>query len=345
MGIEAEKVMVCLLIISLLWSVCEVRSSDIYQAALFQAVELGRSVTITCHINTAGRIRVWYKLNTGGRLQLVASTDTLYNLTTFNEQSNHHSVTSHSISSHLTISTTMWRDTGTYYCGVMNLNYIQFGQGTYLMIKGAKMISDSVVQQPQSQSVQPGDSVTLSCSVLTGHCAAEHVSVMWLKTSDHSAPEMIYSSGNKNDICQRTESGETTCVSNLLMRNLSSDDAGAYCCVVTLCGQILFGNGTRINIHNVAFTKSVDLSPTVIALILSNTVVGMVTLLLVWTLCKNHRKDPTTSDRSTEDSQNAVVYAAVCSEPRRSSCRPASPKYSQDTVVYSDVRSTKLTDT
>lgn len=242
--------MVCLLIISLLWSVCEVRSSDIYQAALFQAVELGRSVTITCHINTAGRIRVWYKLNTGGRLQLVASTDTLYNLTTFNEQSNHHSVTSHSISSHLTISTTMWRDTGTYYCGVMNLNEIQFGQGTYLMIKGAKMISDSVVQQPESQSVQPGDSVTLSCSVLTGHCAAEHVSVMWLKTSDHSAPEMIYSSGNKNDICQRTESGETTCVSNLLMRNLSSDDAGAYCCVVTLCGQILFGNGTRINIHS-----------------------------------------------------------------------------------------------
>ncbi|XP_044039111.1 signal-regulatory protein beta-2-like isoform X2 [Siniperca chuatsi] len=239
----------------------------------------------------------------------------------------------------------MWEDTGTYYCGVMNLDNIQFGQGTFLMIKGAKMISDSVAQQPESQSVQPGDSVTLSCSVHTGHCAAEHTGVFWLKNSDHSAPEMIYSSGSKNGICQRTESGEPTCVYNLLMRNLSSDDAGNYCCVVTSCGQILFGNGTRINIHrDIAFTKSVDLSPTVIALMLSNTVLGMVTLLLVWTLCKKHQKNPTpasrSSDGSFEGSQtgDAVVYAAVCSAPRGSSCRPAPLKNSQDTVVYSDVR-------
>ncbi len=66
----------------------------------------------------------------------MALTDTLYNLTTFKEQSHHYLVKSDRISSHLTISTTMWEDTGTYYCGVMHLNDIQFGQGTFLMIKG-----------------------------------------------------------------------------------------------------------------------------------------------------------------------------------------------------------------
>lgn len=112
------------------------------------------------------------------------------------------------------------------------------------------MISDSVVQQPETQSVQPGGSVTLNCSVRIVHCAAEHTSVTWLKSSHHSAPQMIYSSGIKNHTCQWSESGETTCVFNLLMKNLSSDDAGTYYCVVSSCGQTLFGNGTGIHVHS-----------------------------------------------------------------------------------------------
>ncbi|XP_070786343.1 uncharacterized protein [Enoplosus armatus] len=354
-GIQAEKMMVWLLSVPLLWSVCEARLSDVSQAAAFQAVEPGHAVTLACRIHSAVRTRVWYKLNTGRRLRLVASTDALYNLTTFEEQSHRYSVKSDNFGNDLTISATMWEDIGTYYCGVMQLNDIQFGQGTFLTIKGAKMISDSVAQRPESKTVQPGDSVTLSCSVHTGHCAAEHIGVMWLKNSDHSAPELIHSSEKKSDSCRRTGSGEATCVYNLLMRNLSSDDAGTYCCVVTPCGQILFGNGTRINIHrDIAFTKSVDLqlSPTVIALMLSNAVLGMVTLVLVWALCKNHKEDPPAASRSIagslEGSQtgDAVLYAAVCSAPRGSSCRPAAGKYSRDTVVYSDVRHlpTGLTD-
>ena len=114
------------------------------------------------------------------------------------------------------------------------------------------MISDSVIQKPESESVQPGRSVTLSCSVHTDRCAAEHTHVLWLKNSDHSAPEMIHSSGNKNDICQKTEtgSGEATCVYHLLMRNLSSDDAGTYYCAVTSCGEVLLGKGTKIKMDS-----------------------------------------------------------------------------------------------
>ncbi|XP_028419511.1 signal-regulatory protein beta-2-like [Perca flavescens] len=208
---------------------------------------------------------------------------------------------------------------------------------------GVNPISDSGVQQRESEPVQPVDSVTLSCSVHTGRCAAEHISVTWLKNSHHSAPQMIYYSGNKS--CRRTESGETSCVYELLLRNLSSDDAGTFYCVLTSCGQMLFGNGTRIIVHrDVAFTESVDLSPTFIALMLSNTVLGIGTLVLVWTLCKNHKKDPTAAsgsrDGSLEANQpgDAVMYAAVCSAPRGSSCRTAPVEYSSDAVVYSHVK-------
>ncbi|XP_039677580.1 signal-regulatory protein beta-2-like [Perca fluviatilis] len=333
---------VCLLHISLLWSVCEARL-DVSQPDTFQAVELGHTVTFTCNIKSAARTRMWYTLNTERRLQLLASTDTLYNLTIFKEKSHRYEVQSDHISSFLTIPRTTWEDVGTYYCGVMDLRDIQFGQGTFLMITGANPISDSGVQQRESEPVQPGDSVTLSCSVHTGRCAAEHISVTWLKNSHHSAPQMIYYSGNKS--CRRTESGETSCVYELLLRNLSSDDAGTFYCVLTSCGQTLFGNGTRIIVHrDVAFTESVDLSPTVIALMLSNTVLGIGTLVLVWTLCKNHKKDPTPAsgsrDGSLEANQpgDAVMYAAVCSAPRGSSCRTAPVEYSSDAVVYSHVK-------
>lgn len=73
---------------------------------------------------------------TSKRLQLVASTDTLYNLTTFKEPSQHFLVKSKSFKSHLTISKTIRDDTGTYYCGVLTLNKCDFGQETFLLIKG-----------------------------------------------------------------------------------------------------------------------------------------------------------------------------------------------------------------
>uniref|UniRef100_A0AAQ5ZJA0 Ig-like domain-containing protein n=1 Tax=Amphiprion ocellaris TaxID=80972 RepID=A0AAQ5ZJA0_AMPOC len=223
--------------------------SDISQPDSFQAVKLGDKVIISCFISNSARNRVWYKLTTERKLQLVASVDTMFNEIKFEKQFRHFSAISYSTSSHLIISRTAREDTGTYYCGVMKLQDVQFGRGTFLMIKGAKMNSDYVVKQPQSHSAQSGDSVTLRCSVQFYQCDAEHTSVTWLKNSDHSAPEMIYTSGNHNSSCH-TVSGESTCVYNLRMRNLSYEDAGVYHCVVTACGQILFGNGTRIKIHS-----------------------------------------------------------------------------------------------
>lgn len=111
-------------------------------------------------------------------------------------------------------------------------------------------MSDSVIQQPESQTVQSGDCATLTCSVRAAQCPPEHTSIMWLKSSDNSAPEMIYSSGYKNNSCQRTERGGMICVYNLVMWNITWDDAGTYYCAVALCGYTMFGNGTRMKIHS-----------------------------------------------------------------------------------------------
>ncbi|XP_035531609.1 uncharacterized protein LOC118338410 [Morone saxatilis] len=246
--------------------------SDIFQPVSFQMVKLGDSATIKCHIKSEMKKRVWYKLTTGKRLQLVSTFNYQYNRSVFANEFHHYSAKSDKFRSDLRISATTWDDIGTYYCGVMNLNDIQFGSGTFLMIKGANMISDSVVQQPESQS---------------------------------------------------------------------SDDAGTYYCVVTSCGHSQSGNGTRIIIHNTAWTKPVELSPAVIALILSNILLVIVTVILIWTVCKSQRKDSTeATDESSEGNQtsDAVIYAAVCSTPRGLPARPATVKYSGDSVVYSKIK-------
>ncbi|XP_053199011.1 signal-regulatory protein beta-2-like [Scomber japonicus] len=324
-----EKLMLSLLNVFLLCSVCEAQLSDVLQPVSFQSAALGEAVSITCHISSSVRHRVWYKVTTTRRLQIVATTDTFYNLTIFGSQfRQRYAIKYDSTSNHLSISATTWEDVGTYYCGAMRINDMLIAEGTFLMLKGAKMISDSVIQKPESESVQPGRSVALSCSVHTDRCAAEHTHVLWLKNSDHSAPEMIHSSGNKNDTCQKTEtgSGEATCVYHLLMRNLSSDDAGTYYCAVTSCGEVLLGKGTRIKM-NIMSTDGND-SPALVYIVSGalafTTILVVLLALTVCMMIRNcQRTDSVTSAQNVEVNQDAdnLHYAAIrdrkANRPRR----------------------------
>uniref|UniRef100_A0A3Q0SCW5 Ig-like domain-containing protein n=1 Tax=Amphilophus citrinellus TaxID=61819 RepID=A0A3Q0SCW5_AMPCI len=305
----------------LLYSLCAEQISEISQPESVQTVEIGDSATIKCYIKSIVMRRVWYKVTTERKLQLVVTYNSHYNRIVFSEGfDRRYSVKLDQTSSNLSISTTSWEDVGTYFCGVLIIfaSQINFSR------------IDSVIQQPESQSVRSGESVTLTCSVHSDQCTAEYTRVAWLKNSDHSAPEMIYSSENKN-ICKKTDSGQITCVYNLQIR--SQDDAGAYYCAVSSCGEILFGNGTKI-----INSKTVALP--VAALMLSNMVLGTVTLLLVVMLCKTRRETSAESYCNFLLSQtgDAVVYSSVSSAHRSLSPRQATVKASKDAVVYSNLR-------
>ncbi|XP_045074110.1 uncharacterized protein LOC121572593 [Coregonus clupeaformis] len=195
-------------------------------------------------------------------------------------------------SCNLTISKTEPGDSATYYCSITAIYEQTFGEGTVLIVKGSESNSMSVLQQPVSESVQPGDSVTLNCTIHTETCVGEH-SVYWFRHgSGVSHPGIIYTHGDRSDLCEKfPNAGSPTqsCVYNLPKRNLNLSDAGTYYCAVASCGEILFRNGTKLNIH-VPEHDSHLISPTVLALVVSNIVLGIVTLLLVWVLCKTQNK-------------------------------------------------------
>ncbi|KAJ8281795.1 hypothetical protein COCON_G00043140 [Conger conger] len=144
-------------------------------------------------------------------------------------------------------------DAGTYYCAVATCGEILFGNGTKLDFKGPESQSRTVVlQQPESESVQPGDSVTLQCTVHTETCAGEHSVHLFRPGSGESPPGIIHTHGHRSDECQRssgTVSPTQSCVYNFPKRNLSLSDAGTYYCAVATCGEILFGNGTKLDIE------------------------------------------------------------------------------------------------
>ncbi|XP_034532839.1 uncharacterized protein LOC117807613 [Notolabrus celidotus] len=298
----------------LLWTLCEARTNDIFQPVSLKSVKLGDSATIECHIKSEMQRRAWYKLTTGKRLQFVASFNSKYNLSTVAEKFHpRYSVKFNTSSSDLSVSAATWGDAGTYFCGVHLSNDVQFGSGTVLMLKGADMIIDSVVQHPESLRADPGDSVTLSCSVYTDLCAAEQIIVSWLKSSPHSDPPMFPSSGHKTHICKRTESGDTACVFKLLMSNLRFDDDGAYYCVVTACEHTLLGNGTKLDLWDDVTQPDVHYESKAVVF---STIPGALLALLVCAIvvrgccqCSGFSACTTASSESTQAEDN-VHHAA-----------------------------------
>ncbi|XP_035983516.1 uncharacterized protein LOC118557496 [Fundulus heteroclitus] len=127
---------------------------------------------------------------------------------------------------------------------------------TFLRVEGPKPEIPTIVQEFPSLPVLPGDSVTLQCSVLPESLSSsDHHTVHWFKAgSDESHPNMLYVHVDSGDKCEwiPQEPSEHKCVYNLSLRSVSSSDAGTYYCAVATCGQILFGEGTKLEVQGVS---------------------------------------------------------------------------------------------
>ncbi|XP_014011540.1 uncharacterized protein isoform X1 [Salmo salar] len=231
-------------------------SSSIHQESGLMLANVGDTVILHCfHESDMAVLFSWYKQTLGDKLQLFSTVNKYDRNAIFYHEFKDNprfSVENGQEKNHLRISDMQLSDSGTYYCGSSYSNKMEFGEGAILIVKASGSRNMTVLQQSVSETVQPGDSVTLKCTIHTKTCAGDH-SVYWFRHgSGESHPGIIYTHGDRSDQCKKSpEAGSPTqsCVYNLPKRNLSLSDAGTYYCAVASCGEILFGKGTKLDIE------------------------------------------------------------------------------------------------
>ncbi|KAG7328851.1 hypothetical protein KOW79_007025 [Hemibagrus wyckioides] len=246
-------------------------------------------------------------------------------------------------SCHLKIANVEASDEAMYYCGI--LSYVkEFGKGTYLSVKGNEDVNVMVWQRSVMDPVPAGASVTLQCSVLSESRAAE-LQVLWFRAAPpQSHPQIIYTHHNSSHQCE-SGSSTHTCVYNFTKNILSLNDTGTYYCAVALCGKIIFGNGTQVQLER-------SLGPVVIYLAVALAVCVVVIFALIFILSCEGRNDEqhkvrlkpgsVTDKTLNQDCDTVEVnYAAIRFNERRAK-RGRVKKQTQD-IIYSDVRGLSIT--
>uniref|UniRef100_A0A3Q4HCI2 Ig-like domain-containing protein n=1 Tax=Neolamprologus brichardi TaxID=32507 RepID=A0A3Q4HCI2_NEOBR len=156
--------------------------------------------------------------------------------------------------SNLTILKAVQDDEGIYHCGIIEWINPEW-TGTYLLVKGKLVIHSSdytVVQWPTVLNpLRSGNSMTLQCSVYSDSdkmCPRDY-NVFWFRAgSDPLHPSIIYTDGNRHSESEIMSDSEERCLYRF-SKNVSSSDAGTYYCAVATCGEILFGNGTKLDVE------------------------------------------------------------------------------------------------
>nr|XP_040038232.1 uncharacterized protein LOC120822524 isoform X2 [Gasterosteus aculeatus aculeatus] len=186
-------------------------------------------------------------------------------------------------------------------------------------VQGSSSNIPTLIHQSPSETIQPGGSVTLNCTVQTGTCDGQH-SVYWFKDSEESHPALIYTDGGSTDQCERKANTQThTCDYNLPMESLNLSHAGTYYCAVASCGHILFGNGTKLN-----FKDEKDSRILVYFLSGALTFTIILNVFLVFLLCMMNKRNhcevtesharcsaPFTPNAEGEQNEANIQYAAV----------------------------------
>ncbi|XP_060951849.1 uncharacterized protein LOC133028832 [Limanda limanda] len=213
----------------------------------FISADVGDNLTLQCFYEGDDDIMYWLK-NTPGQKPRIISMPYKFSedFTLLNEFKNTSRFTLETIgnASHLNIFDLQLSDSASYYCSKGNIYTFEFMEGVTVCVKGSGSNIQAVVHQ--SESIQPGGSVTLNCTVHTGTCDGEH-SVYWVKNSEEPQPGLIYTHGDRNDQCERKPDTKThTCVYNFSIERRNRSSAGTYYCAVAACGHIVFGDGTKL---------------------------------------------------------------------------------------------------
>ncbi|XP_067379836.1 uncharacterized protein [Channa argus] len=214
----------------------------------FVSVNIGQNVTLECaYENTVAVMFYWYKQRPGEKPQVVSKHykhDKRGSFIDEFKKDPRFKLETNAGINNLKISNVQSSDSATYYC-VSGYSYVfEFLENIFVSVEHSG--SHATVHQPASETIQPGGSVTLNCTVNTGTCN-EELSVYWFKDSGASLPGFIYTNGDRNDQCEIIPKTQTsTCIYSLPLKSLNDSHIGTYFCAVVSCGQILFGKGTTV---------------------------------------------------------------------------------------------------
>ncbi|XP_034161611.2 uncharacterized protein LOC113547183 [Pangasianodon hypophthalmus] len=315
-------------------------TDDVSQPNPMITADVGDNVTLHCfRLREDTRAIVWYKQKVGHKPRVMV---TVHQQPNYEDEfkSPKFSIEKEKMSCHLKIANVEPSDEAMYYCGLRNF-LTTFGNGTFLSVKGDGDIKVSVLQSSVLDSVPAGASVTLQCSVLSESRAAD-LQVLWFRAApSQSHPQIIYTHHNRSHQCESSSSTHT-CVYNFSKNILSLNDTGTYYCAVAVCGKIIFGNGTRVQLE-----RSVD--PVVICLAVALGLCVVVIFALIFVLiCKGRNKvrlkqGSVTDKTLNQDCGNVELnYAALHFNERRAKRGRGKKQQPQD-IIYSDVRGPSVT--
>ncbi|TNM93510.1 uncharacterized protein [Takifugu rubripes] len=213
---------------------------------------------------------------------------------------------------HLTIADLLLSDSATYYCGILEFNSLEFGEGTFLYVTMPLSNIQGVVYQPALDPVRPGDSVQLSCEAHGEKCKGEQ-SLYWFRQTKGEPVIMYQNEGNCVD-----EAHNRKCTLTYSIKSVNSSDEGMYYCALASCGKLVFGNGTQVQLTKskvellVVYCLSSALAVSIILLF----VLAFTSYTLkrqICSVCKgtvDHQSISAGSDITSHDAGN-LHYAAV----------------------------------
>ncbi|XP_069014912.1 uncharacterized protein [Embiotoca jacksoni] len=298
----------------------------------------GDNVTLPCYYVFRAKHLCWYKQVAGQQPQILSSfykhspdSNIFHNQFKDNKR---FTIDSGEGFYHLSISNVQELDSAMYFCGEISITVTNFKKGIFLLLNESGR--RSFPQQPESNSVQPGGSATLNCTVPAGARDGEY-NVYWFKKDSENFGIMYVNTQSSRQCVKNSTSPGCEC--SLSMRNLSQSDAGTYYCAVASCGEILFGNGARLSVEE----KQSVLVPCVVAALVASVVLNIV---LCGFLCQMNRRNYLHSEGShpdhTADSQNEDVSGVQYAAPHFKKRQDTSNRQRNTEVVYSVVNRSGL---
>ncbi|XP_004571094.2 immunoglobulin kappa light chain-like [Maylandia zebra] len=218
------------------------------QERRFVSAIVGERLTLQCFYEASDATRFyWYKQSLGQKPKPISTQYVFKANGTFHDEFENNprfTLDTDIGKNHLYITNLQKSDSGSYYCARRVSLVLEFAEGTTVSVKGSGLNIKALVQQSASETIQPGGSVTLNCTVYTGTCDEDH-SVYWFKDSGDFYPGLLYTHGGRNDQCEKNKQ-TYNCTYNLPMESINVSHAGTYYCAVASCGHILFGEGTTL---------------------------------------------------------------------------------------------------